>query len=106
MCQVRAYAVSVLERASDDELESYLLQLVHALRYERCDFDHLAAFLVDRGERGGEGGSKVGDVRGRGSEGMREGGWERARETDGKRGEPRLSSTMVAVRPMMLKLVA
>ena len=59
MCQVRAYAVSVLERASDDELESYLLQLVHALRYERCDFDHLAAFLVDRGERGGEGGGRI-----------------------------------------------
>ena len=59
--------MSVLERASDDELESYLLQLVHALRYERCDFDHLAAFLVDKGERErrGGGGEGVGTSRGR-----------------------------------------
>ncbi|CAI5469420.1 unnamed protein product [Closterium sp. Yama58-4] len=47
--EVRAYAVTVLERAGDEELKSYLLQLVHALRYERSDFSNLALFLISRG---------------------------------------------------------
>ncbi|CAM6104701.1 unnamed protein product [Calypogeia fissa] len=46
--EVRAYAVTVLERAEDDEFECYLLQLVQALRYERSDKSHLAFFLVQR----------------------------------------------------------
>lgn len=47
--QVRAYAVSVLERADDDELQCYLLQLVQALRFERSDKSRLSHFLVQRG---------------------------------------------------------
>lgn len=47
--EVRAYAVSVLGRADDEELQCYLLQLVQALRYERTDFSKLAVFLVGRG---------------------------------------------------------
>lgn len=46
--QVRAYAVSVLERADDEELKCYLLQLVQALRFERTDKSRLAQFLVQR----------------------------------------------------------
>ncbi|ONK66305.1 uncharacterized protein A4U43_C06F6320 [Asparagus officinalis] len=46
--EVRAYAVSVLERADDDELHCYLLQLVQALRFERSDKSRLALFLVQR----------------------------------------------------------
>uniref|UniRef100_A0ACD5X4Y6 Uncharacterized protein n=1 Tax=Avena sativa TaxID=4498 RepID=A0ACD5X4Y6_AVESA len=46
--EVRAYAVSVLERADDEELQCYLLQLVQALRYERSDKSRLAQFLVNR----------------------------------------------------------
>lgn len=46
--QVRAYAVSVLERADDEELRCYLLQLVQALRFERSDKSRLALFLVQR----------------------------------------------------------
>ncbi|KAK1299177.1 hypothetical protein QJS10_CPB14g00351 [Acorus calamus] len=46
--EVRAYAVSVLERADDDELQCYLLQLVQALRFERSDKSRLALFLVKR----------------------------------------------------------
>jgi hypothetical protein len=49
--QVRSYAVSVLEKADDEELLCYLLQLVQALRYERSDHSRLASFLVQRGER-------------------------------------------------------
>ncbi|KAJ3694315.1 hypothetical protein LUZ60_009795 [Juncus effusus] len=45
---VRAYAVSVLERADDDELQCYLLQLVQALRFERSDKSRLSLFLVQR----------------------------------------------------------
>lgn len=47
--QVRAYAVSVLERADDEELQCYLLQLVQALRFERSDKSRLSHFLVQRG---------------------------------------------------------
>ncbi|KAK3441533.1 hypothetical protein EUGRSUZ_B01683 [Eucalyptus grandis] len=43
---VRAYAVSVLERADDEELQCYLLQLVQALRFERSDKSCLSQFLV------------------------------------------------------------
>ncbi|KAG6471834.1 hypothetical protein ZIOFF_069281 [Zingiber officinale] len=46
--RVRAYAVSVLERADDEELKCYLLQLVQALRFERSDKSRLAQFLVQR----------------------------------------------------------
>ncbi|VAI27506.1 unnamed protein product [Triticum turgidum subsp. durum] len=46
--EVRAYAVSVLERADDEELQCYLLQLVQALRFERSDKSRLAHFLVNR----------------------------------------------------------
>ena len=46
--QVRAYAVSVLERADDEELQCYLLQLVQALRFERSDKSRLSHFLVKR----------------------------------------------------------
>ncbi|KAF3329023.1 phosphatidylinositol 3-kinase, root isoform isoform X1 [Carex littledalei] len=46
--EVRAYAVSVLERADDEELQCYLLQLVQALRFERSDKSHLALFLIQR----------------------------------------------------------
>ncbi|XP_042441663.1 phosphatidylinositol 3-kinase, root isoform-like [Zingiber officinale] len=46
--EVRAYAVSVLERADDEELKCYLLQLVQALRFERSDKSRLAQFLVQR----------------------------------------------------------
>ncbi|KAL6660884.1 hypothetical protein ACP70R_000268 [Stipagrostis hirtigluma subsp. patula] len=45
---VRRYAVSVLERADDEELQCYLLQLVQALRFERSDKSCLAHFLVNR----------------------------------------------------------
>uniref|UniRef100_A0A0E0IA16 phosphatidylinositol 3-kinase n=1 Tax=Oryza nivara TaxID=4536 RepID=A0A0E0IA16_ORYNI len=44
--EVRAYAVSVLERASDEELQCYLLQLVQGLRFERSDRSRLAHFLL------------------------------------------------------------
>ncbi|KAG2577758.1 hypothetical protein PVAP13_6NG191400 [Panicum virgatum] len=46
--EVRGYAVSVLERADDEELQCYLLQLVQALRFERSDKSCLALFLVNR----------------------------------------------------------
>ncbi|MED6169057.1 hypothetical protein PIB30_017810 [Stylosanthes scabra] len=49
--EVRAYAVSVLERADDEELECYLLQLVQALRFERSDKSRLSYFLVQRALR-------------------------------------------------------
>lgn len=45
---VRAYAVDVLERAEDEELQCYLLQLVQALRFERSEKSRLALFLVQR----------------------------------------------------------
>ena len=45
---VRAHAVKVLERADDDELLCYLLQLVQALRYEVEDHSQLATFLASR----------------------------------------------------------
>jgi hypothetical protein len=41
--------VSVLERADDEELQCYLLQLVQALRFERSDKSRLSQFLVQRG---------------------------------------------------------
>lgn len=47
--KVRAYAVNILERADDEELQCYLLQLVQALRFERSDESCLAHFLVKRG---------------------------------------------------------
>lgn len=46
--QVRAHAVRVLERADDEELQCYLLQLVQALRFERSDKSRLSQFLVQR----------------------------------------------------------
>ncbi|WVZ98390.1 hypothetical protein U9M48_043844 [Paspalum notatum var. saurae] len=46
--EIRAYAVSILERADDDELQCYLLQLVQALRFETSDMSCLAHFLVNR----------------------------------------------------------
>ncbi|EEE68452.1 hypothetical protein OsJ_26836 [Oryza sativa Japonica Group] len=46
--EVRAYAVGVFERASDEELQCYLLQLVQGLRFERSDRSRLAHFLVNR----------------------------------------------------------
>nr|TKW09575.1 hypothetical protein SEVIR_6G111850v2 [Setaria viridis] len=46
--EIRAYAVRILERADDEELQCYLLQLVQALRFERSDMSHLALFLIDR----------------------------------------------------------
>ncbi|ESR51600.1 phosphatidylinositol 3-kinase VPS34 [Citrus sinensis] len=46
--EVRAYAVCILERADDDELQCYLLQLVQALRFERSDKSRLSQFLVQR----------------------------------------------------------
>ncbi|XP_073295971.1 phosphatidylinositol 3-kinase, root isoform-like [Primulina huaijiensis] len=49
--EVRAYAVSVLERAGDEELQCYLLQLVQALRFERSDKSRLCHFLVQRSLR-------------------------------------------------------
>ncbi|KAK4261324.1 hypothetical protein QN277_004337 [Acacia crassicarpa] len=49
--EVRAYAVSVLERADDEELQCYLLQLVQALRFERSDNSRLCHFLVERASR-------------------------------------------------------
>ncbi|XP_052204899.1 phosphatidylinositol 3-kinase, root isoform isoform X1 [Diospyros lotus] len=49
--EVRAYAVSVLERADDEELQCYLLQLVQALRFERFDKSRLSHFLVQRSLR-------------------------------------------------------
>ncbi|KAG2702010.1 hypothetical protein I3843_06G065900 [Carya illinoinensis] len=52
--QVRAYAVSVLERADDEELQCYLLQLVQALRFERSDKSRLSHFLVQRALRNSE----------------------------------------------------
>lgn len=45
---MRAYAVSILERANDEEIQCYLPQLVQALRFERSDKSHLALFLVRR----------------------------------------------------------
>lgn len=47
--QVRAYAVSVLERADDEELQCYLLQLVQALRFERSAKSRLSHFLIQCG---------------------------------------------------------
>ncbi|PSS26868.1 Phosphatidylinositol 3-kinase [Actinidia chinensis var. chinensis] len=49
--EVRAYAVSVLERADDEELQCYLLQLVQALRFERSDKSRLSHFLVQHSLR-------------------------------------------------------
>ncbi|KAK1433890.1 hypothetical protein QVD17_10808 [Tagetes erecta] len=46
--EVRAHAVRVLERADDEELQCYLLQLVQAMRFERSDKSHLSQFLVQR----------------------------------------------------------
>ncbi|PNT67080.1 hypothetical protein BRADI_3g20220v3 [Brachypodium distachyon] len=46
--EVRAYAVSILERANDEEIQCYLPQLAQALRFERSDKSHLALFLVRR----------------------------------------------------------
>lgn len=46
--EVRSYAVSRMEAAAkDDELISYLLQLVQAMRYEQYD-SHLVQFLIKR----------------------------------------------------------
>ncbi|KAF5443141.1 hypothetical protein F2P56_035727 [Juglans regia] len=52
--EVRAYAVSILERADDEELQCYLLQLVQALRFERSDKSRLSHFLVQRALRNSE----------------------------------------------------
>lgn len=45
---VREYATRVLSQASDDEISSYLLQLVQALRYEATNPSPLSEFLVQR----------------------------------------------------------
>lgn len=45
---VRSVAVDCIDKASDDELLSYLLQLVQALRYESRDDSKLSAFLARR----------------------------------------------------------
>eukprot|EP01025_Chloroclados_australasicus_P004742 TRINITY_DN11257_c0_g5_i1.p1 TRINITY_DN11257_c0_g5~~TRINITY_DN11257_c0_g5_i1.p1 ORF type:complete len:871 (-),score=117.28 TRINITY_DN11257_c0_g5_i1:1332-3944(-) len=48
---VRSYAVNVLSKNADDEdIKSYLLQLVQALRYENEDCGTLAKFLVSRAQ--------------------------------------------------------
>ncbi|PUZ50956.1 hypothetical protein GQ55_6G120000 [Panicum hallii var. hallii] len=47
--EIRAYAVRILERADDEELQYYLLQLVQALRFERSDMSRLELFLIERG---------------------------------------------------------
>ncbi|KAK9751047.1 hypothetical protein RND81_02G237800 [Saponaria officinalis] len=49
--EVRGYAVMVLDRADDDELQCYLLQLVQALRFERSDRSRLSHFLMQRSLR-------------------------------------------------------
>ncbi|KAL3750007.1 hypothetical protein ACJRO7_011048 [Eucalyptus globulus] len=49
--EVRAYAVNVLERADDEELQCYLLQLVQALCFERSVKSCLSQFLVQRSLR-------------------------------------------------------
>ncbi|KAL6752332.1 putative phosphatidylinositol 3-kinase [Haematococcus lacustris] len=46
--EVRGHAVSVLQQKDDEELLSFLLQLVQALRYERSDASRLSRFLVSR----------------------------------------------------------
>jgi phosphatidylinositol 3-kinase len=47
--EVRRFTVQQLERADDEELQSYLLQLVQGLRYERDPNEHpLADFLFRR----------------------------------------------------------
>jgi len=48
---VRAHGVAVLARASDEDVEAYLLQLVQALRFEAEDDSPLARFLVSRAVR-------------------------------------------------------
>lgn len=40
--------MSVLTSKEDEELQSFLLQLVQALRYERADSSRLSRFLIDR----------------------------------------------------------
>jgi phosphatidylinositol 3-kinase len=45
---VRRYAVSRLEKADDDELLCYLLQLVQALKYEKSGESPLVNFLISR----------------------------------------------------------
>jgi Phosphoinositide 3-kinase family, accessory domain (PIK domain) len=49
--EVRAYAVSRLEPATDDQLLSFLLQLVQALRHEHGEESPLFSFLVRRAQR-------------------------------------------------------
>ncbi|KAJ0442952.1 putative phosphatidylinositol 3-kinase [Helianthus annuus] len=44
--QVRAHVVRVLERADDEQLQCYLLQLVQAMRFERSNKSRLSQFLV------------------------------------------------------------
>jgi len=46
--EVREYAVQQLERADNDELINYLLQLVQALRYEQEYPNELSKFLMKR----------------------------------------------------------
>lgn len=48
MPEAREHAVQALDAADDEELLSYLLPLVHALRYEREQESALARFLVRR----------------------------------------------------------
>ena len=67
---VRTFAVDTLRRASDDELLTYLLQLVQALRYEDRSgvsgggggSDAVASLSSDDLEAGGEGGEGRGEV--------------------------------------------
>jgi len=46
--QLRAYAVECLDTISDEQLESYLLQLVQVLKYESHHSSPLVQFLIDR----------------------------------------------------------
>jgi phosphatidylinositol-4,5-bisphosphate 3-kinase len=47
--EIRAYAVGALEKFEDHEIMLYMLQLVHALKYELYDDSPLVRFLVKRG---------------------------------------------------------
>lgn len=49
--EVRSHAVGVFHSKDDEELLSYLLQLVQALRYESSDLSNLARFLIARSTR-------------------------------------------------------
>lgn len=78
---VRKHAVDTLDRASDEELLCYLLQLVQALRFERWD-SGVSGVGAQGGDAGGVGGAGVGAGAGAGAgagsgvRGMGDGGTE------------------------------